>query len=53
MHLLDINNIAGFFYLPVLTDDDARRLLHAVRPSAGYSLQSSLERTRPSAAPLR
>ena len=53
MHLLDINNIAGFFYLPVLTDDDARRLLHAVRPSAGYSLQSSLERTRPSSAPLR
>ena len=28
MHLLDVNNIAGFFYLPSLTDDDARRLLH-------------------------
>src|SRR4029453_15632701 len=46
MHLLDINNIAGFFYLPSLTEDDARRLLHAVRPSAGYSLRSSLDRTR-------
>jgi hypothetical protein len=44
MHLLDVNNIAGFFYLPSLTDDDARRLLHAVRPSAGYSLRSSLGR---------
>ena len=46
MHLLDVNNIAGFFYLPSLTEDDARRLLHAVRPSAGYSLRSSLDRTR-------
>jgi hypothetical protein len=44
MHLLDVNNIAGFFYLPSLTDDDARRLLHAVRPSAGYSLRSRLDR---------
>jgi hypothetical protein len=53
MHLLDINNIAGFFYLPALTDDDARRLLHAVRPSAGYSLQSSLDRTRSTSIPVR
>lgn len=45
MHLLDVNHIAGFFYLPALTDDDARRLLHAVRPSPGYSLGSSLDRT--------
>jgi hypothetical protein len=51
MHLLDINNIAGFFYLPSLTDDDARRLLHAVRPSAGYSLQSSFERTHQASVP--
>ena len=51
MHLLDINNIAGFFYLPTLSDDDARRLLHAVRPSAGYSLRSSLERTQRTSAP--
>jgi len=43
MHLLDVNNIAGFFYLPALTEDDARRLLHAVRPSAGYSLRSSFD----------
>ena len=43
MHLLDVNNIAGFFYLPALTDEDARRLLHAVRPSAGYTLPSALD----------
>lgn len=51
MHLLDVNNIAGFFYLPLLTDDDARRLLHAVRPSAGYSLRSTLDQARPSSVP--
>ena len=52
MHLLDVNNIAGFFYLPALTDEDARRLLHAVRPSAGYSLRSTFDRvtTRPTVA---
>ena len=44
MHLLDVNNIAGFFYLPSLSEDDAKRLLHAVRPSAGYKLPSSFER---------
>ena len=46
MHLLDVNGIAGFFYLPSLTDDDALRLLHAVRPSAGFSLPSLLDRNR-------
>jgi hypothetical protein len=51
MHLLDVNNIAGFFYLPALSDDDAKRLLHAVRPSAGYTLPSSLERA-PASRPL-
>lgn len=50
MHLLDVNNIAGFFYLPALTEDDARRLLHAVRPSAGYSLRSSLDGARSASA---
>lgn len=51
MHLLDVNNIAGFFYLPALTDEDARRLLRAVRPSAGYSLRSVLDRPVSAAAP--
>lgn len=50
MHLLDVNNIAGFFYLPTLSEDDARRLLHAVRPSTGFSLPSSLDAARPSPA---
>jgi hypothetical protein len=45
IHLLDVNHIAGFFYLPALTDEDARRLLHAVRPAAGYTLPSTLDRT--------
>jgi hypothetical protein len=51
MHLLDVNNIAGFFYLPALTEEDARRLLHAVRPSAGYSLRSPFERPLPRSSP--
>ena len=32
-HLLDINGIAGFLYLPTLDREDARRLLAAIRPS--------------------
>ena len=51
MHLLDVNNIAGFFYLPALTEDDARRLLHAVRPSADFSLPSALARPRSVSVP--
>jgi hypothetical protein len=31
-HLLDVNGIAGFLYLPTLDREDARRLLAAVRP---------------------
>ena len=46
MHLLDVNNIAGFFYLPGLSEDDARRLLHAVRPSGGFSLPSTFDQPR-------
>ena len=45
IHLLDVNHIAGFFYLPTLTEEDARRLLHAVRPTAGFTLPSALDRT--------
>ena len=32
-HLLDINGIAGFLYLPTLDREDARRLLAAIRPT--------------------
>jgi hypothetical protein len=49
IHLLDVNQIAGFFYLPALTEEDARRLLHAVRPTGGYSLPSTLDRPHHSA----
>ena len=34
-HLLDINGIAGFLYLPTLDRDDALRLLTAVRRKRG------------------
>jgi hypothetical protein len=52
MHLLDVNGIAGFLYLPALAPADARRLLAAVRrpvaPPLDYSLPAALEWTRPS-----
>ena len=31
-HLLDVNGIAGFLYLPTLDREDARRLFAAIRP---------------------
>jgi hypothetical protein len=31
-HLLDVNGIAGFLYLPTLDPEAARRLLTAIRP---------------------
>ena len=31
-HLLDVNSIAGFLYLPTLEPRDAHRLLSAIRP---------------------
>jgi hypothetical protein len=34
-HLLDINGIAGFLYLPTLDRDDALRLLQAARRERG------------------
>lgn len=51
VHLLDVNGIAGFLYLPSLTPQDARRVLAAVRrpivPPSTYSLPGSLEWTLP------
>lgn len=50
MHLLDVNGIAGFLYLPALTPDDARRVLAAacrpVTPPPTYSLPATFEWTR-------
>jgi DNA-binding NarL/FixJ family response regulator len=50
MHLLDVNGIAGFLYLPTLAPDDARRLLAAARrpvaPPPSFSLPATLEWTR-------
>lgn len=57
VHLLDINGIAGFLYLPTLQPDDARRLLAGAKrrpapvvapPDAPYSLPTTLEWPRPS-----
>jgi hypothetical protein len=39
-HLLDVNGIAGFFYLPTLSSEDAHLLLRAIRPPPRYSLPS-------------
>lgn len=50
MHLLDVNGIAGFLYLPALAQDDARRVLAAARrpvaPPTTYSLPATFEWTR-------
>lgn len=34
-HLLDVNGIAGFLYLPTLEAEDAHRLLSAIRQTRG------------------
>jgi hypothetical protein len=34
-HLMDVNGIAGFFYLPTLDPGDARRLLAAIHRTRG------------------
>lgn len=49
MHLLDVNGIGGFLYLPSLTREDARRLLAAIDrpvPAPPYSLPSPHAWTR-------
>jgi hypothetical protein len=50
VHLLDVNGIAGFLYLPALAPDDARRVLAAARrpvaPPSTYSLPATFEWTR-------
>ena len=35
VHVMDVNGIAGFLYLPTLDAEDARRLLAAVRRKTG------------------
>lgn len=49
VHLLDINGIAGFLYLPTLTKDAALKVLRAADPSAPRPLPfvPSLEWDRP------
>jgi len=50
LHLLDVNGIAGFLYLPALAPNDARRVLAAacrpVAPPTSYSLPAPFEWTR-------
>ncbi len=41
VHLLDVNGIAGFLYLPTLQPADAARVLGVARLPAGYSLPST------------
>ncbi len=40
VHLLDVNGIAGFLYLPTLHAGDAARVLGVARPPADFTLPS-------------
>lgn len=55
MHPLDVNGIAGFFYLPALSSGDVRELLFAAAARPSYSPgrtpgRPALTRTWPDAA---
>lgn len=48
LHLLDVNGIAGFLYLPTLDQSAALRILYAAAARPKYSLPSPLQAaTRP------
>lgn len=54
LHLLDVNGIAGFLYLPTLDQSAALRILYAAAARAKYSLPSSTTGPRvPSVAATR
>ena len=44
MHVLDVNGIAGFLYLPTLDPQDAARLLEMTRRAAEYTPARDLPR---------
>ena len=44
MHVLDVNGIGGFLYLPTLDPQDALRLLEMTRRAAEYSPARDLQR---------
>lgn len=46
LHLLDINGIAGFLYLPTLEQAPALRILHAAAARPKYTLGPSLTAPR-------
>ena len=43
-HLLDVNSIAGFLYLPTLTREDAFVALNGARARRAYVLRSTFDR---------
>lgn len=47
VHLLDVNNVAGFLYLPALEHDDAQRLLGALRRPEVPELPRPAKRNTP------
>jgi hypothetical protein len=54
-HLMDVNGIAGFLYLPTLDADDARRVLAAVRrkrSGEGAAIQPPSGLSWPATTPL-
>jgi hypothetical protein len=46
LHLLDVNGIAGFLYLPTLEQVPALRILHAAAKRPRYSLRSGARAPR-------
>jgi hypothetical protein len=51
-HLLDVNGIAGFLYLPSLDRDDARRFLDGLRRKPGINPPAVLQWPRTTSAHL-
>lgn len=50
-HLMDVNSIAGFLYLPTLSRDEALLALAGARARHSYVLRSSFDRSAPDASP--
>jgi hypothetical protein len=47
LHLLDVNGIAGFLYLPTLEQGPALKILHAAAARPRYTLRSPRSAPRP------
>ena len=54
VHLLDVNGIGGFLYLPVMTPQELRQALAGVRrpaaPPPSYTLPAAVDLSRPASS---